>query len=49
MGILRRFLKALGLGPVKVSVLIVGLDNSGKSTLLNRLRPPKARVSVRYN
>ncbi|GAQ78163.1 ADP-ribosylation factor family protein [Klebsormidium nitens] len=45
MGLFRRFLRALGLGPEKVGVLIVGLDNSGKSTLLNRLRPKKARTA----
>ena len=38
MGIWSNFLIAIGLAKRKVNVLFVGLDNSGKSTILNRLK-----------
>jgi ADP-ribosylation factor-like protein 6 len=39
MGLLDSFIEWLGLRRREVSVLVVGLDNSGKSSLLNYLRP----------
>lgn len=39
MGLLRQLLNALGLGPRKVNILLVGLDNSGKTTIVERLKP----------
>lgn len=44
MGLLRQVLKALGLGPRKVNILLVGLDNSGKSTIVERLKPQKLQA-----
>ena len=31
-------------GSKKVSVLVVGLDNSGKTTIIEKLKPPKAQT-----
>ena len=39
MGLLDSLIEWLGLRRREVSVLVVGLDNSGKSSLLNYLRP----------
>ncbi|GMH33963.1 hypothetical protein BSKO_01797 [Bryopsis sp. KO-2023] len=41
MGFLKRLLDALGLGGRKVNMLLVGLDNSGKTTIIERLKPQK--------
>jgi ADP-ribosylation factor-like protein 6 len=43
MGVLDSLIEWLGFGRRDVSVLIVGLDNSGKSSLLNFLRPREAQ------
>ncbi|KAK9808658.1 hypothetical protein WJX72_001484 [[Myrmecia] bisecta] len=43
MGIFLKLLEALGLGGKKVNVLVVGLDNSGKTTLIERLKPKHAQ------
>ncbi len=43
MGLLTALKRALGFGPKPTaSVIVVGLDNSGKSTLVNQLKPKKA-------
>lgn len=39
-GLFSRFLTSLGFMKKQVHLLIVGLDNSGKTTLLNRLKQP---------
>lgn len=36
---LQKMAQTLGLSKQKVQILVVGLDNSGKTTLLNKLRP----------
>jgi ADP-ribosylation factor-like protein 6 len=41
MGLWTDFLISLGILKRKVNVLFVGLDNSGKSTILNRLKLDK--------
>ena len=38
MGVVRRLLVALGLKKAKLRLLVVGLDNSGKTTLVHSLR-----------
>jgi len=45
MGLLDSFIEWLGLRRREVSVLVVGLDNSGKSSLLNYLRPRDSQSS----
>eukprot|EP00899_Mesostigma_viride_P006581 jgi/Mesvir1/15924/Mv08248-RA.1 len=44
MGILRGILTLLGLFKVKAEILVIGLENSGKSTIVNTLRAEKARM-----
>ncbi|KAF5834650.1 ARF-like small GTPase [Dunaliella salina] len=39
MGLLDSFMKMLGLSGKKVNVIVVGLDNSGKTTIIERLKP----------
>jgi len=41
MGRLSDFLIALGFMKKKVNILCVGLDNSGKTTIINSLNPNK--------
>ncbi|XP_037874163.1 ADP-ribosylation factor-like protein 6 [Bombyx mori] len=44
MGLLDKLSTWLGKGRMEVTVLVLGLDNSGKSTMLNTLRPPEQRA-----
>ncbi|CAG9792602.1 unnamed protein product [Diatraea saccharalis] len=44
MGLLEKLSSWLGRGRTEVTVLVLGLDNSGKSTLLDALRPPEQRA-----
>ncbi|CAF1041774.1 unnamed protein product [Adineta steineri] len=44
MGLLDSFFDWLGFGKREVNVLVVGLDNSGKSSLLNYLRPRETQT-----
>ena len=39
MGILQRLLDAIGFAKPQCKVLCVGLDNSGKSTVIQHLKP----------
>ena len=39
MGVLDSFFEWLGIGRRQVNILVIGLDNSGKSTILNCLQP----------
>lgn len=45
MGFFKRLLSALGVMKKQVSILVVGLDNSGKTTIIEKLKPQKGRVS----
>jgi len=45
MGLFDSFIEWLGFRRREVSVLVVGLDNSGKSSLLNFLRPRESQSS----
>lgn len=40
MGLLDRIKKMFGMKKKEASILCVGLDNSGKTTIINRLKPP---------
>lgn len=42
MGIFKKLSIALGFTKKEAKVLVVGLDNSGKSTLINHLKPKKS-------
>ena len=44
MGLFKKFLEALGLSKPQVRVLVVGLDNSGKTTIIHRLKPKSTAV-----
>lgn len=44
MGFFDRLVNFLGLKKKECNVLIVGLDNSGKTTLLNHFKPEEQRV-----
>ncbi len=43
MGLFKRLSEALGIKKVSVRILVVGLDNSGKTTLVNHLKPRKGQ------
>ncbi len=43
MGLWKRLAAAFGLSKIEAKVLVVGLDNSGKSTIINQLKPKKVR------
>ena len=44
MGFLDRLSEVLGIRKKECNVLVVGLDNSGKSTLLNHFKPEENQV-----
>ncbi len=43
MGFFDSFLRMLGVKKKEANVVVVGLDNSGKSTILNRVKPEEAQ------
>ncbi|VDO98140.1 unnamed protein product [Heligmosomoides polygyrus] len=45
MGFFSTLSQMLGVGRRQVNVIVVGLDNSGKTTMLNYLRTPETRTS----
>jgi len=36
------------MGKKKSKIIIVGLDNSGKSTMINKLKPKKVKINAKY-
>jgi len=42
MGLFKMIARALGLSKTEARILVIGLDNSGKTTLINHLKPKKA-------
>ena len=44
MGLFKTLSRSLGFGKVSVRIIVVGLDNSGKTTLINHLRPKKSQA-----
>lgn len=46
MGVLDGLMRLLGWKKKEVKVLCVGLDNSGKSTILNKLKPESVKIIV---
>lgn len=47
MGLLDRLSGLLGLKKKEVHVLCLGLDNSGKTTIINKLKPSNVSITVR--
>ena len=45
MGFLSALASLFGGGPRQVEILVLGLDNSGKTTILNQLKPPDAQAT----
>ncbi|CAJ0578789.1 unnamed protein product, partial [Mesorhabditis spiculigera] len=45
MGFFNSFAQWLGVGKKQVNICVIGLDNSGKTTVLNQLKTPDTRVS----
>ena len=45
MGLFDKLAYSLGLKKREANVLVVGLDNAGKSTVLNHFRPEESRNS----
>ena len=48
MGIFKRFLESIGLSRPQVKIIIIGLDNSGKTTIVNKLKPKKGGLFFCY-
>ncbi|TYZ62670.1 hypothetical protein PybrP1_002849 [[Pythium] brassicae (nom. inval.)] len=44
MGLFKMLTNALGIKKTQVRILVVGLDNSGKTTLVNHLKPKKSQA-----
>lgn len=43
MGLFKRIACAMGISRGQVRILVIGLDNSGKSTLVEHMKPKKVR------
>jgi GTPase SAR1 family protein len=43
MGLFKLLATALGIKKTQVRIIVVGLDNSGKTTLINHLKPKKSQ------
>lgn len=41
MGLFKMIANALGITKKEARILVIGLDNSGKTTLINHLKPKK--------
>jgi hypothetical protein len=44
MSWLKRIAESIGLMKHEVAIVVVGLDNSGKTTLINHIKPKKVRL-----
>ena len=44
MGLFKKLSRALGFGRKPMRIMVVGLDNSGKTTLINHMRPKKGQA-----
>ena len=49
MGFFKRLLTALGISRKPVSILVIGLDNSGKTTIIDRLKVMNSDNDRRMN
>lgn len=48
MGLFKRLSMALGITKQQARILVVGLDNSGKSTIINHIKPQKVSSSSKH-
>jgi ADP-ribosylation factor-like protein 6 len=46
MGFWKKLLNFFGLGKTEVTLLIIGLDNSGKTSIINRLKAKKTTETI---
>lgn len=49
MSWLKKLASALGISKHEVAIVVVGLDNSGKTTLINHIRPKKVSYPIGYS
>ncbi len=45
MGLFEMISSAFGIGRREARILVIGLDNSGKTTLINHLKPKKVSLA----
>jgi GTPase SAR1 family protein len=45
MGLFKMISDALGLSKREARILVIGLDNSGKTTLIYHLKPKKVKIN----
>lgn len=45
MGLLAQISTVLGVSRKQVSILVIGLDNSGKTTMINQLKPSETQAT----
>ncbi|VBB32736.1 unnamed protein product, partial [Acanthocheilonema viteae] len=45
MGLLSQISIALGISRKQISIVMIGLDNSGKSTIINQMKPQEDQVT----
>lgn len=46
MGLFDKIVKALGMKKIQVNILVVGLNNSGKSTIVSHFKNPDERSTI---
>lgn len=46
MGLFDKLVKALGMKKIQVNILVVGLNNSGKSTIVSHFKNPDERSTI---
>ena len=45
MGLFKKLSKAMGFTKHEVRILVVGLDNSGKTSIISHIKPRKVRTA----
>ena len=46
MGFFKKLFGALGMSSTECKILVVGLDDAGKTTIMNQIMPKKVRAHV---
>mmetsp|Transcript_29456 Transcript_29456/g.68284 ORF Transcript_29456/g.68284 Transcript_29456/m.68284 type:complete len:182 (-) Transcript_29456:194-739(-) len=44
MGLFKKFFEVMGFSKPNCKIIVIGLDNSGKTTIINKLKPKKAQL-----